>query len=136
MKNKLGGFTLIELVMVIVILGALAAVAMPKFIDLRDEAKTASLKATADALVSASQINAAARRVGSPKAISIDQPNVCLDSIANSLLQSPLPSEWTLETAQAGCDNDDQFARCSLTQKEYDPDSFISGMHILITCAR
>lgn len=36
---KKNGFTLIELVMVIIILGILAAVAIPKFFDLQDKAK-------------------------------------------------------------------------------------------------
>jgi MSHA pilin protein MshA len=57
MKQAQRGFTLIELVMVIVILGVLAAVAIPKFVDLSDEAKVAALKGIAGAAGSASAIN-------------------------------------------------------------------------------
>ena len=42
-RNK-KGFTLIELVMVIVILGILAAIAIPKFVDLTTSAKTSAGK--------------------------------------------------------------------------------------------
>jgi len=57
MKQLQRGFTLIELVMVIVILGVLAAVAIPKFVDLGDDAKVAAAKGIAGGLASASAIN-------------------------------------------------------------------------------
>lgn len=60
MKQVQRGFTLIELVMVIVILGVLSAVAIPKFVDLGSEAKQAAVDGIAGAASSASAINYAA----------------------------------------------------------------------------
>ncbi|MFQ6372240.1 prepilin-type N-terminal cleavage/methylation domain-containing protein [Shewanella sp. YIC-542] len=47
---KKNGFTLIELVTVIIILGIIAAIALPKFIGLQKESKEADLKALAATL--------------------------------------------------------------------------------------
>ena len=56
MKNQTG-FTLIELVIVIVLLGVLAAIAVPRFVNLEDDAQAAALNASAAAITSAMNIN-------------------------------------------------------------------------------
>ncbi len=53
MKNQTRGFTLIELIVVILILGILAAIAAPKFIDLTGQARIAALNGLRAAVSSA-----------------------------------------------------------------------------------
>ncbi|MBI5178901.1 MAG: type II secretion system protein [Nitrospinae bacterium] len=69
--NNKGGFTLIELIMVIVILGILAAAAVPKFMDLSTDAKKAAVKGMASAMQGAGSANFAAWKVGSAKKVTV-----------------------------------------------------------------
>jgi MSHA pilin protein MshA len=50
------GFTLIEIIMVIVLLGIIAAIAIPKYIDLRTEAADATASGVVGSIVSSAAI--------------------------------------------------------------------------------
>lgn len=107
MKWIFKGFTLIELVIVIVILGILAIIALPQFVDLSSDAKQATVQGVAGALSSANAINYGSRKANSSRGVAVSNCTGIASALAGGL-----PTSYTITPASIAANTT---ATCLLT---------------------
>lgn len=126
--KKQSGFTLIELVIVIIILGILAVTAAPRFVDIQDDARLAAAQGVQAAVKSATTaVYAKAlidNQVASTGAVSVAGDTVTLafgypDDTASGIASSvELDGDWLTNSAVSGSLYSFTDGTCSFTYTE------------------
>lgn len=115
------GFTLIELVVVIVLLSILSVTALPRFVDLQDDARAAAVLGIVGAINAASAINYGTYQLSPGRATQLSGTTACRDLIQGNagLTGQSLPTtvEIEIEAVCGGALSAGLTASCKIRDK-------------------
>jgi MSHA pilin protein MshA len=100
--KRAAGFTLIELIAVILILGILAVTAAPQFLDLSASARTAAVAGVAGSLGSASSMNYARRSLSPADGVAVADCTAVAGALAGGAPALPTGYAITAAAVAAG----------------------------------